>query len=100
MKTSMSTTKFIRNNSRLLAASLLMASIVSCKKSVIEPAYDESAQNAPVSTKAIGNLVWSDNLEGSTFFSTGVSKQTSTSYGITTVSNPYYQGVKSARFEL
>jgi hypothetical protein len=100
MKTTMNTKNFFRTNQRLLAASLLMASIVSCKKSVIEPAYDESVLNAPVSTKAIGNLIWSDNLEGATFFSTGVSKQTSTSYGITTVSNPYYQGVKSARFEL
>jgi hypothetical protein len=101
MKTSMrTTTNFIRTNQRLLAASLLMASIVSCKKATIEPTYDESALNAPVSTKAIGNLIWADNLEGTTFFSTGVSKQTSTSYGITAVSNPYYQGVKSARFEL
>ncbi len=101
MKTSMrTTTSFICANQRLLAASLLMASIVSCKKATIEPTYDESALNAPVSTKAIGNLVWADNLEGTSFFSTGVSKQVATSYGITTVSNPAYQGVKSARFEL
>lgn len=101
MKTSMrTTTNFFRTNQRLLAASLLMASIVSCKKAVIEPTYDESALNAPVSTQAIGNLVWADNIDGATFFSTGVSKQVATTYGITAVSNPYYQGVKSARFEL
>jgi hypothetical protein len=104
MKTQMrTTTKFIRTNQRLLAASLLMASIVSCKKAVIEPTvetYDESALNAAVSTKATGNLIWSDNIEGTSFFSTGVSRQTSTSYGITAATNPLYQGVKSARFEL
>jgi hypothetical protein len=104
MKTSMRKTgNFIRNNQRLLAVSLLMASIVSCKKGVMEPSvetYDDSNLDASVSTKATGNLIWSDNIDGSTFFSTGVSKQTSTSYGITAVSNPLYQGIKSARFEL
>lgn len=104
MKTSMrNTVNFFRTNQRLLAASLLMASIVSCKKGVMEPAvenYDESTLNAAVSTRATGNLVWSDNIEGSTFLSTGVSRQTSTTYGITAVSDPYYQGVKAARFEL
>jgi hypothetical protein len=105
MKTSMrNTVNFIRTNQRILAAALLMASIVSCKKGVMEPAaettYDESTMNAPVSAKAVGNLYWSDNLEGTSFFSTVVSKQTSTSYAITTVADPVYQGVKSARFEL
>jgi hypothetical protein len=105
MKTTMrNTVNFIRTNQRILAAALLMASIVSCKKGVMEPAaettYDESAMNAPVSAKAVGNLYWSDNLEGTSFFSTGVSKQTATSYAITTASSPVYQGTKSARFEL
>jgi hypothetical protein len=105
MKTSMRKTgNFFRNNQRLLALSLAMTSVVACKKGVMEPSvetpYGDSTLNAAVSTKAIGNLIWSDNLEGSSFFYTGVSKQTSTSYGITTVSNPVYQGVKSARFEL
>ncbi|MCS3800612.1 polysaccharide lyase [Niastella sp. OAS944] len=104
MKTQMrNTAKFIRTNQRILAATLLMASFASCQKGVIEPAapaYDESAMNAKVSAKATGNLVWSDNLEGSTFFSTVPSVQTATSYAITTVTNPVYQGSKAARFEL
>jgi hypothetical protein len=100
MKTSMRTTNFFRANQRLLAASLLMASIVSCKKAVIEPTYDESALNAPVSTKAISNLIWSDNADGTSLFGTYVKRHTATTYAITAVSNPAYQGVKSARFEL
>ena len=104
MKTQMrNTVKFIRTNQRILASALLMASIASCQKSVIEPAaptYDESTMNATVSAKATSNLVWSDNLEGSTFFSTVPSVQTATSYAITTVTNPAYQGSKAARFEL
>jgi hypothetical protein len=105
MKTSMRRTgNFIRNNQRLLAMSLLVASIASCKKGVIEPSvetYGDSTLNASVSTKAIGNLIWSDNLEGTTsLFSSVPSVQKSTSYGMTTVTNPVYQGTKSARFEL
>jgi hypothetical protein len=104
MKTSMRNKgNFIRNNQRLLAMSLLVASIASCNKGVMEPSvetYDDSTLNASVSAKAIGNLVWSDNLDGSTFFKTVPSVQTATSYGITTASNPVYQGIKSARFEL
>src|ERR1044072_8713928 len=103
MKTQMrNTAKFIRTNQRILAATLLTASFASCQKGVIEPAapaYDESTMNATVSAKATGNLVWSDNLEGSTFFSTVPSVQTATSYAITTVTNPVYQGSKAARFE-
>src|ERR1044072_9419502 len=104
MKTSMRRTgNFIRNNQRLLAMSLIAASIASCNKGVMEPSvetYNDSTLNATVSTKATGNLVWSDNLEGSTFFTSVPSVQTATSYGITTATNPVYQGTKSARFEL
>lgn len=104
MKTSMhKRSKFIRANQRLLALSLLVATIASCNKTVVEPTaptYDESTLNATVSARAAGNLIWADNLEGSSFFSTGMSKQTSTSYSITTVSKPVYQGTKAARFEL
>jgi hypothetical protein len=104
MKTSMRKTgNFIRNNQRLLAVSLAMASIVSCKKGVMEPSvetYADSTLNASVSTKAIANLIWSDDAEGTSLFSTYVKRHTATSYAITAVSNPFYQGVKSARFEL
>jgi hypothetical protein len=102
MKTSMRKTgNFIRKNQRLLAVSLLLASIVSCKKGVVEPTVENSEDlNASVSTKAIGNLIWSDNADLSTLFGTYVKRHTATSYAITAVSNPVYQGVKSARFEL
>lgn len=105
MKTTMrNTINFIRNNQRILAASLVMASLASCTKNTIEPVaetqYDESTLNAKVSARVATNLVWADDLEGSTFFSTGMSRQTATTYGITTVTNPVYQGTKAARFEL
>jgi hypothetical protein len=102
MKTSMRKTgNFFRKNQRLLAVSLLLASIVSCKKGVVEPTVENSEDlNASVSTKAIGNLIWSDNADLSTLFGTYVKRHTATSYAITAVSNPVYQGVKSARFEL
>ena len=102
MKTSMRKSgNFFRNHQRLLAVSLAMASVVACKKSVVEPSVETNSDlNATVSTKAIGNLIWSDNLEGSSIFSSVPSVQTATSYAITTASNPVYQGTKSARFEL
>src|SRR5688572_26690435 len=105
MKTSMRKTgNFIRKNQRSLAVSLLFASIVSCKKGVVEPTtenYDDSTLNASVSTRALGaNLIWSDDAELSTLFGTYVKRHTATSYAITAVTNPVYQGVKSARFEL
>jgi hypothetical protein len=102
MKTSMRKTgNFIRKNQRLLAVSLLLASIVSCKKGVVEPTVENSEDlNASVSTRAIGNLIWSDDADLSTLFGTYVKRHTATSYAITAVSNPVYQGLKSARFEL
>lgn len=94
---------FFRNSQRALAACLLVASLVSCNKEIStsseENIVNDDALNAPVSTRLLGNLLWADNLEG-LFFFTGVSKQTSTSYGITTVASPIFQGTKSARFEL
>jgi hypothetical protein len=102
MKTSMRKTgNFFRKNQRLLAVSLLLASIVSCKKGVVEPTVENSEDlNASVSTRAIGNLIWSDDADLSTLFGTYVKRHTATSYAITAVSNPVYQGLKSARFEL
>jgi hypothetical protein len=102
MKTSMRKTgNFFRKNQRLLAVSLLMASIVSCKKGVMEPTVENTEDlNASVSTRAIGNLIWSDNADLSTLFGTYVKRHTATSYAITAASNPVYQGIKSARFEL
>jgi hypothetical protein len=102
MKTSMRKTgNFFRKNQRLLAVSLLIASLSACRKEKsMDPEMDQSDLNATVSTKATGNLLFSDNLDGSSPLSSGVSKQTSTSYGITVSSTQIYNGVKSARFEL
>jgi hypothetical protein len=53
-----------------------------------------------VSVESISNLLYHENCDGSTIFSTYVSKQTSTSYGITASTEQFYNGTKSARFEL
>lgn len=87
----------------LAAACLLVASLVSCNKEISNPSPETSnndALNATVSTRLLSNLLWADNLEGLLYFFTGLSVQTSTSYGIRTVTSPIFQGTKSARFEL
>jgi len=94
---------FFRNTQRSLAVSLLLTAMASCQKTIEDPSTEtllnDEALNAKVSTRSLSNLLWSDNLEGLGFL-LGVSKQTSTSYGITTSTNLFYQGKKSARFEL
>jgi hypothetical protein len=93
---------FYRNNRRSLAACLLVASLVSCNKEINDPSTatpNDDALNATVSTRSSGSLLWADNLEGLHYF-TNVSKQTSTSYGITRTTSQVFQGYKSARFEL
>jgi hypothetical protein len=97
------TNTFFRNNRRSLAACLLVASLVSCNKEIDNPSTEnlnDKALNATVSTRLLSNLLWADNLEGLLSFFTGLSVQTSTSYGITRVTSPIFQGYKSARFEL
>jgi hypothetical protein len=97
------TVNFFRKNQRVLAASLLLTSIYSCKKGVLEPTAETMADNAgttAITETTIGNLLYHENADGSTLFSTLVSKQTSTSYGITASTTSFYNGIKSARFEL
>jgi hypothetical protein len=98
------TINFFRDNKRLLAACLLVATLVSCNKEINNPpaetTLNDEALNAKVSTRLLGNLLWSDNLESLLGYFLGVSVQTSTSYGITTVTSPTFEGKKSARFEL
>jgi hypothetical protein len=92
------------NSRRSLAACLLVAALVSCNKEISnsseENIVNDDALNAPVSTRSLGNLLWADNLEGLLSYFIGPSVQTSTSYGITRVTSPIFQGTKSARFEL
>jgi hypothetical protein len=89
---------------RLLAVAFLVASFVSCNKEVSnksdETLLNDSALNGKVSTRLLGGLLWADNIELLTWLSLGVSRHTSTSYGITAVTSPIYQGYRSARFEL
>ncbi|AEW03316.1 hypothetical protein Niako_7095 [Niastella koreensis GR20-10] len=90
----------LRGNQRVLTVSLLLATLAACQKNVTQPKVDDAALNQEVSTKATGNLIWQDNAEGSSLFSTMVTVQTATTYGITASTNEVFQGTKSARFEL
>jgi hypothetical protein len=60
----------------------------------------DPALNNRTSIRLLGSLLWSDNIELFTWLSLGVSRHTSTSYGITATTSPAYQGYRSARFEL
>jgi hypothetical protein len=97
------TGNFVRKNQRVLAVSLLLASLYSCKKGVMEPTTETLTDNTltrTVTTNSISSLLYKENADGSTIFGTYVSKQTSTSYGITASTTQFYNGTKSARFEL
>jgi hypothetical protein len=105
MKTPMFTKgSLLRRNQRTLTVSLLLATLFACKKenSVMAPTENssDSDSNGRVSVRAIGNLLYHENADGSSLFSTYVSKQTTTSYGITASTTQFYNGTKSARFEL
>jgi hypothetical protein len=91
---------FFRYNRRLLATSLIVAALVSCSKELTEPVDDTQLNKSTARISSLLSLVWADNIELLTWLSLGVSRQTSTSYGITSVTNPVYQGYKCARFEL
>lgn len=92
---------FFRKNQRVLAVSLLLASLYSCKKDVMEPSDDITAElNRTVTTNSlISSLLYKENADLS-ILSTYASKQTGTSYGITSSTTQFYNGTKSVRFEL
>jgi hypothetical protein len=105
MKTSMhKRCNLLRRNQRVLSVPLLLATLAACQKNVTEPKVDDGSTSTElVSTKAligIGNLIWQENADGSSFLNTMCSKQTATSYGITASTNQAFNGTKSARFEL
>jgi hypothetical protein len=104
MKTSMfNTSNFVRKNQRVLAVSLLLASLYSCKKGVLEPSAETMADNTltrTVTTNSISTLLFKENADGTSLFSTYVKKQSSTTYGVTASTTQFYNGLKSARFEL
>lgn len=94
---------FFRNIQRFLAASLFIASIVSCNKEILDPSAEDLLNDATASiasTELLTNLIWADNIDGLTYFNYNVYWQKSTSYGITTATTHLYQGSRSARFEL
>lgn len=94
----------LRNKQRLLAVALFVASLVSCKKEISDPSGEtllhDTSLNATASIRLLSGLLWADNIELLTWLSLGVSRHTSTSYGINAVTSPVYQGYRSARFEL
>ncbi|MBO9200502.1 MULTISPECIES: polysaccharide lyase [Niastella] len=94
----------LRSNQRVLSVLLLLTTLGACQKDVTEPLVDDgSASTELVSTKSIisiGNILWLENADGSSFLNTMISKQTSTSYGMTASTNQAFNGTRSARFEL
>jgi len=103
MKTSMQTGNFFRKHQRVLTVSLLLASVYSCKKGLIEPSAEnnlsDSTLNSTVSTRAIGNLLYEENADGSSL-SSYPSQHAAASYSITQSTTQFYNGAKSVRFEL
>ncbi len=93
----------LRGNQRVLTVSFLLATLAACQKNV-EPKPAALASEEAVSTKATsgGNLIWSENADGSSFLTGGLSLsiQTATPYGITASTTHAFDGTKSARFEL
>ena len=103
MKTSMQTGNFFRKHQRVLTVSLLLASVYSCKKGLIEPSAEnnlsDSTLNSTVSTRAIGNLLYEENADLSSL-SSYPSQHAAASYSITQSTTQFYNGAKSVRFEL
>ncbi len=103
MKTSIQTGNFFRKHQRVLTVSLLLASISSCQKGgVLEPSVEnlsDSTLNSTVSARAIGNLIYEENADAGSW-DTYPKQHIATSYGLTASTTQFYNGTKSARFEL
>ncbi len=105
MKTSMPKRgPWLSRNLHVLSVPLLLATLAACQKNVTGPIIDDgSASTDLVSTESvigIGNIIWQENADGSSFLNVMCSKQTATSYGMTASTNQAFSGTKSARFEL
>ena len=93
---------FFRKNQRVLAVSLLLASLYSCKKGVLEPTAEVTADETlsrTVTTNSISSLLYKENADASSL-SSYPSKQAAASYSITQSTGQFYNGTKSVRFEL
>ncbi|SEP21116.1 Polysaccharide lyase [Niastella yeongjuensis] len=92
----------LRGNQRVLTVSLLLATLAACQKNVEKP--DAAASEELVSTQATsgGNIIWSENADGSSFLTSGLSLsiQYATTYGITASTAEAFSGTKAARFEI
>lgn len=97
----MQTGNFFRKYQRVLTVSLLLASVYSCKKGVMEPSLENNTDslNTRVSARSIGNLIYHETADGSSL-STYPSKQAAASYSVTQSTTQFFNGTKSVRFEL
>ncbi len=102
MKTVMRNTGKLFKNKQLLAVPLLVASLYSCRKDAVIPPVESAnnTMNELVSTKAIGDLLWHENADGSWFDNSYAKFQAAASYSITASTAQKYNGTKSVRFEL
>jgi polysaccharide lyase-like protein len=103
MKTPMFTKgNLLRNNQRTLTVSLLLATLFACKKetSVMNEDVPSEELNSTVSAKAIGNLLYQENADGTWFNNSFAKMQAAASYSITASTGQFYNGTKSVRFEL
>jgi hypothetical protein len=91
MKTSMQTGNFFRKHQRVLTVSLLLASVYSCKKGLIEPSIENNMADS--------NLIYEETADLSSF-STYPKLHVATSYGATASTTQFFNGTKSVRFEL
>src|SRR4051812_27176041 len=93
-----------RRNQCALTLPLLLSAFTACQKNYTEPIVDNgSASTELVSTESLiglGSLIWQENADGNNFFNTLISKQSTTSYGMTASTNEAFNGTRSARFEL
>lgn len=90
----------------LLGWTFAVTILSACSKQVKEPSPegngDSQSNNRKAKTNALSlsDIIYHENADGSTLFSTYVSKQVATTYGIQQTISKFYNGTKSARFEL
>ncbi|MBO9202079.1 MULTISPECIES: polysaccharide lyase [Niastella] len=93
----------LRRNQRVLSVSLLLATLAACQKNIDQkPVGIDSEEQVSTQATSGGNIIWSENADGSSFLTGGLSLsiQYATSYGITQSTTQVFNGTKSARFEL
>lgn len=89
----------------LLGLAIVLSILFACKKDVRESLPESNANSQLNKPKAktnslSSNLIYQENCDGSSIFNSYVDEQVATSYGIQQTTSKFYNGVKSARFEL